>query len=319
MNLRYLALLEALSEQLACNFQRELTRDKDFSWKWWKSFSLEAALNRLELCDLTTGFVSEQSIGLLALSKANDAHAIAHLDGTLLFLNPHMKKLANLRSDEAFGLDIFGLLDRFQTEMLGEPKLIVRKVLQSEEGFEKELSFPEKNLTLVFKLSLVKAPVDGGSIHETYVPTKPLCFLMTLRDISSQKELEKLRSDMVSLMSHELRTPITSIKGFAELLQDDENIPLESREFLSIIASESQRLSKMLTTFLSVAKLAAIGQARGRQNSGQAGYDRSRSGGRDAGEREKETHPAGGNRQPVHPADRGRPEPDHARRQPPGR
>jgi len=252
---RDLALLEALSEQLACNFQRELTRDKDFTWKWWKSFSLEAALNRLELCDLTTGFISEHSIGLLALSKANDAHAIAHLDGTLLFLNPQMKKLANLRSDEAAGLDIFTLLDRFQTEMLGEPKLIVRKVLQSEEGFEKELSFPEKNLTLVFKLSLVKAPADDGSIHETYVPTKPLCFLMTLRDISSQKELEKLRSDMVSLMSHELRTPITSIKGFAELLQDDENIPEESREFLSIIAGESQRLSKMLTTFLSVAKL----------------------------------------------------------------
>jgi signal transduction histidine kinase len=250
-----LALLESLSEQLACDFQREMTRDKDFSWKWWKSFSLEAAMNRLELCDLTTGFISEQSIGLLALSKANDAHAIAHLDGTLLFLNPQMKKLADLTSLEASELDIFHLLSRFQTDMLGEPKLIVRRVLQSEEGFQKEISFPEKNLHLVFTLSLVKAPADNVSIHETHVPTKPLCFLMTLRDISSQKELEKLRSDMVSLMSHELRTPITSIKGFAELLQDDENIPEESREFLSIIAGESQRLSKMLTTFLSVAKL----------------------------------------------------------------
>ena len=77
----------------------------------------------------------------------------------------------------------------------------------------------------MFTLSLVKAPPDNISIHDTHVATKPLCFLMTLRDISSQKELEKLRSDMVSLMSHELRTPITSIKGFAELLQDDETIP----------------------------------------------------------------------------------------------
>jgi signal transduction histidine kinase len=250
-----LALLESLSEQLACDFQRELTRDKDFSWKWWKSFSLESAMNRLELCDLTTGFVSEQSIGLLALSKANDAHAIANLDGTLLFLNPQMKQLANLTSQEASELDIFDLLSRFQTEMLGEPHLIVRRVLQSEEGFQKEISFPDKNLTLVFTLSLVKAPADNASIHETHTATKPLCFLMTLRDISSQKELEKLRSDMVSLMSHELRTPITSIKGFAELLQDDETIPEEAREFLGIIAGESQRLSKMLTTFLSVARL----------------------------------------------------------------
>ncbi len=250
-----LALLESLSEQLACDFQREMTRDKDFSWKWWKSFSLASAMNRLDVCDLTTGFVSEQSIGLLALSKANDAHAIAHLDGTLLFLNPQMKQLANLTSHEASELDIFQLLERFESEMLGEPHLIVRRVLQSEEGFQKELSFPDKNLTLVFTLSLVKAPADNVSIHDTHVATRPLCFLMTLRDISSQKELEKLRSDMVSLMSHELRTPITSIKGFAELLQDDETIPEESREFLSIIAGESQCLSKMLTTFLSVARL----------------------------------------------------------------
>lgn len=250
-----LALLESLSEQLACDFQRELTRDKDFSWKWWKSFSLESAMNRLELCDLTSGFINEQSIGLLALSKANDAHAIAHLDGTLLFLNPHMKRLANLTSTEVAELDIFELLERFQTDMLGEPNLIVRRVLQTEEGFQKELSFPEKNLTLIFTLSLVKAPADNISIHETHIATRPLCFLMTLRDVSSQKDLEKLRSDMVSLMSHELRTPITSIKGFAELLKDDETVPEESREFLQIIADESNRLSKMLTTFLSVAKL----------------------------------------------------------------
>jgi two-component system phosphate regulon sensor histidine kinase PhoR len=84
---------------------------------------------------------------------------------------------------------------------------------------------------------------------------KPACFLITFRDISAVKENEKLRSDMASLMSHELRTPITSIKGFAELLLADETMSEDSREFLGIIAKESHRLSKMLTTFLSVSNL----------------------------------------------------------------
>ncbi len=84
---------------------------------------------------------------------------------------------------------------------------------------------------------------------------KPACFLITFRDISLLKENEKLRSDMASLMSHELRTPITSISGFAELLLADETISEESKEFLTIISHESQRLSKMLTTFLSVSNL----------------------------------------------------------------
>jgi two-component system phosphate regulon sensor histidine kinase PhoR len=71
------------------------------------------------------------------------------------------------------------------------------------------------------------------------------------------KELDKLKSDMISLMSHELRTPITSINGFAELLAMDDGVPAESREFLNIIVSESQRLSRMIDTFLSVTKLEA--------------------------------------------------------------
>ncbi|HWW77480.1 MAG TPA: HAMP domain-containing sensor histidine kinase, partial [Pyrinomonadaceae bacterium] len=64
-----------------------------------------------------------------------------------------------------------------------------------------------------------------------------------------------LKSDMLSLMSHELRTPVTSINGFAELLIADEKIPEDAREFLSIIHTESQRVARMLSTFLSVAKL----------------------------------------------------------------
>jgi two-component system phosphate regulon sensor histidine kinase PhoR len=105
------------------------------------------------------------------------------------------------------------------------------------------------------QISLVKVPSDDESIHDTNVPMKPACFLITMRDISALKENERLRSDMTSLMSHELRTPITSIRGFAELLMMDETISEESREFLTIISNESQRLSKMLATFLSVSNL----------------------------------------------------------------
>ena len=69
------------------------------------------------------------------------------------------------------------------------------------------------------------------------------------------KEFEKLKSDMISLMSHELRTPLTSINGFSELLAVDEKIPEESREFVQIIANESQRMARMIDTFLSVTEL----------------------------------------------------------------
>jgi signal transduction histidine kinase len=249
-------LLEAFCSQLARNFQRKQLRQKDLPNKnWWNFFSTQSAENRLDIINLINGVMKEQSFSAAASSYLKEAHAIAYLDGTLAYLNRQMRHMAKLNTDRIYELDLFGLLEHFRTDIFNEPQLAIRRVLQTGETYKGELYYPETNRTLDMQISLVKVPFDSQSIHDTNVPMMPACFLITMRDISVIKENEKLRSDMTSLMSHELRTPITSIQGFAELLLADETINEEAREFLTIIAGESQRLSKMLSTFLSVSNL----------------------------------------------------------------
>lgn len=249
-------LLEAFSGQLAQNFQRRELRRKNLPNKtWWSFLSTHSAENRLDLISLIHGVMKEQSFGSMASSYLKEAHAIAYLDGTLSYLNRQMRHLIDLDAHKISCLDLFSLLKNFRTEVFNEPEIAIRRVLQTGETFRCELDFPERGQILDMQLTLVKVPNDDDSIHETNVPMKPACFLLTFRDISAVKENERLRSDMASLMSHELRTPITSIQGFAQLLLADEDIPQESKEFLEIIANESQRLSKMLSTFLSVSNL----------------------------------------------------------------
>ena len=249
-------LLEAFSGQLARNFQRKQLRERSLPHEsWWSSFSSYSAENRLDMISLVHGIIKEQSFSALASSYLKEAHAIAYLDGTFAYLNRQMRHLTNFSTQEFYELDLFGLLERFKTDVFNEPSLAIRRVLQTGETFHSELYFSETNKTLDMQITLVKVPSDNVSIHETNVPMKPACFLITFRNISAVKENERLRSDMASLMSHELRTPITSINGFSELLLADERLPEETREFLAIINNESQRLSKMLTTFLSVSNL----------------------------------------------------------------
>jgi signal transduction histidine kinase len=249
-------LLEAFSGQLARNFQRKELTKKSLPHKfWWSFLSTHSAENRVDIINLIQSVIKEHSFGALASSYLREAHAIAYLDGTLAYLNRQMRHLAKLNSEQIYELDLFSLLEQFKTDVFNEPRLAVRKVLQTGENFKAELFFPENNKTLKLQISLVKVPSNEQSIHDTNVPMLPACFLITFGDISAVKENEKLRSDMASLMSHELRTPITSISGFAQLLLMDETIPEEPREFLEIIANESQRLSKMLSTFLSVSNL----------------------------------------------------------------
>jgi PAS domain S-box-containing protein len=81
------------------------------------------------------------------------------------------------------------------------------------------------------------------------------------RDITKRKEVERMKSEFVSLVSHELRTPLTAIQGFAETIFDfwDELKVEQRRHYLNIILSESQRLGSLVTNFLDISRLEAGG------------------------------------------------------------
>jgi len=78
-----------------------------------------------------------------------------------------------------------------------------------------------------------------------------------LRDITREKEVDRMKTELVSLVAHELRSPLTSISGFAELLLDtplnDESI----YEYSKIIKQESDRLSDLVNKFLDLTKIEA--------------------------------------------------------------
>lgn len=67
--------------------------------------------------------------------------------------------------------------------------------------------------------------------------------------------IETLRGDFISNVSHEFKTPLSSIQGFAKLLQDETLSPQERREYTQIIISETGRLSKLTSDILKLSKL----------------------------------------------------------------
>jgi len=245
------SLLFAVGGQLARNLQREEARRKKQNNTLPTFVSARASGHRLEAFDVVSGFLIEHRFGAQVLAEAFDGHAVAYLDGTLAYVNPAMLKAAGLTEPEASDLDLFGLLDRFRSGVFDEPSIAVRRVLQSGEPYERELKLPESNQTIELRIALAtERNGNGNGAH-----AQPLCFALRTRDMTSVKEHAQMKSDMISLMSHELRTPLTSINGFAELLILDEKLPGETREFLQIISNESQRMSRMIDTFLAVTRL----------------------------------------------------------------
>lgn len=82
--------------------------------------------------------------------------------------------------------------------------------------------------------------------------------VILLKTISSQMQLAKMKSDFVSNVSHELRTPLALIRMFAETLEMG-RVPSEEKKhhYYRIIASESNRLTRMINNILDFSKIEA--------------------------------------------------------------
>lgn len=84
---------------------------------------------------------------------------------------------------------------------------------------------------------------------------------VTLRDVTREREVDRMKTEFVSAVSHELRTPLTSIKGSLHLLLHDDSRALEAgqRELLAICLNNTDRLIRLITDILDVSKIEAGG------------------------------------------------------------
>lgn len=86
--------------------------------------------------------------------------------------------------------------------------------------------------------------------------------VVVLNDVTRLKRLEAVRRDFVANVSHELKTPVTSIKGFAETLEDGAlDDPEAARRFVRIIAGQADRLNSIIEDLLALSTLEQSGDS----------------------------------------------------------
>jgi two-component system, OmpR family, phosphate regulon sensor histidine kinase PhoR len=84
---------------------------------------------------------------------------------------------------------------------------------------------------------------------------KSIGTVTVLRDVSKEKEADRIKTELVSMVAHELKSPLTSIYGFSELLIESESQNRKSAEYARVIQSEAIRLTDFVNKFLSLSRL----------------------------------------------------------------
>jgi signal transduction histidine kinase len=122
-------------------------------------------------------------------------------------------------------------------------------------------------LTAPKRLDGIKVILDGirriakgdFAVQLPVVQSRPDPFSKIMRSINSMavelNQMEQMRQEFISNVSHEIQSPLTSISGFAKVLENDQLNQEERRHYLSIIEAESMRLAKLSENLLKLTSL----------------------------------------------------------------
>lgn len=99
-------------------------------------------------------------------------------------------------------------------------------------------------------VSYTEAPLKDFNGH-------PVGMVCTMEDISREAEIDRMKTEFISIVSHELRTPLTSIKGYVDLILEGDTGPVNEtqKEFLQIVAQSSNRLTELINDLLDVERI----------------------------------------------------------------
>ena len=210
-----------------------------------------------ELADIELTRLLKLNIGIQARVRAvMDATS----EGILLIGRDRVMGYHNRRFLDLFGLKAeqidghpLASLDGFIDRIFDEPDEFRRSIDEADERPEAHTRFVIKqHYPGVRDLEVYAAPVTDRK-------GRGLGRLHAFRDVTRERELDRMKDEFVSLVSHELRTPLTSIKGYVDLLIDGDagEVTEEQKEFLDIVKNNSDRLVLLVNDLLDVSRIEA--------------------------------------------------------------
>lgn len=182
----------------------------------------------------------------------SEAIVLVSPDRRFLSVNHQFTEIFGLKPDVVLGRR-FQDFQKDVEQIFADPVQFQAKVVDTASDAERQFTeIVAQILPKPRELELYSSPVRG--LDNTYLGR-----LYVFRDVTREREVDRMKSEFVSLVSHELRTPLTSIKGYVDLLMDGDagELDEEQQEYLSIVKNNADRLVALINDLLDVSRIEA--------------------------------------------------------------
>lgn len=209
--------------------------------------------------------VEERTAYLTAIiDNLADGLLVVDLNGHIARINPALFTLFGFENTELSGQDCQAVFSRNVVELVEKTHKSPKEVFIA----EIELAGHRTGKAVATAIVRDSNLADGKDEKEQCIGS-----VLLIRDITSDKEVDQMKTDFISTVSHELRTPLTSVLGFAKIIKkkldevifpalsaDDKKVQRnikQVRDNIDIIVSEGARLTDLINDVLDIAKMEA--------------------------------------------------------------
>ncbi|OGG65413.1 hypothetical protein A2929_04775 [Candidatus Kaiserbacteria bacterium RIFCSPLOWO2_01_FULL_45_25] len=186
---------------------------------------------------------SSEQLFLEVYNNSPVAYLIVGKLGDIISANTAAARLFGVSADKLVKRDLFALMNAGGEE---HQSILKQKFQTGIVVSDEEVKVIRSNSFSWTKLSIFQfSNADGKRLS-----------LVTLVDVTKQKEIEIAKSEFVSLASHQLRTPISGMRWSAELLLMDgvESLSKQQKRYVDRLLSSIQRMSSLVDDFLQVSR-----------------------------------------------------------------
>lgn len=201
-----------------------------------------AAQLEQRVADRTAELAQEQQRRQAILDAAGDGIIFTDVRGVIEYLNPAMEYLTGFAAAEAIGRT-----PRLWKSGLTPAKIYdeMWRIIRRGETWKGEMINRHKSGQL-YDTALTVAPLLGpDNTISGYVGIQ--------RDISQQKELDRLKDQFVSSVSHEFRAPLSNMKLYLSLLESGR--PEKREQYMQTLHRETVRLESLIEDLLYISRL----------------------------------------------------------------